>query len=195
MQTPGQAFERLVKIMGELREKCPWDQKQTMESLSHLTIEETYELVDSILDRDMNNIKKELGDLLLHIVFYSQIGSETNDFNIVQVINEICNKLIHRHPHIYGDIKAETPEKVKENWEKLKMLERTTQGKARRKSVLESVPKSLPAMVKATRIQDKAKAIGFDWENNKQVWKKVVEELAELKKEIDKVENQEKYRE
>jgi len=192
ISNPGKAFERLINIMQELRERCPWDQKQTMESLSHLTIEETYELVDSILDKDMNNIKKELGDLLLHIVFYSQIGSETNDFDVVHVINGICDKLIHRHPHIYGDVKANTPEEVKKNWEKLKMLERDNTDKEGRKSILESVPKSLPAMVKATRIQDKAKAIGFDWENKDQVWEKVSEELSELKKEIDKADNQEK---
>ncbi len=192
ISNPGKAFERLINIMQELRERCPWDQKQTMESLSHLTIEETYELVDSILDKDMNNIKMELGDLLLHVVFYAQIGSETNDFNIVQVINGICDKLIHRHPHIYGDVKANTPEEVKKNWEKLKLLERDNSNKKGRKSILESVPRSLPAMVKATRIQDKAKAIGFDWENKDQVWEKVLEELSELKNEIDKVENQEK---
>lgn len=183
--TPGEAFERLVNIMDELRVKCPWDKKQTIESISHLTIEETYELLDSILDKDMENIKKELGDLLLHIVFYSRIASETDDFTIIEVIDGICDKLIHRHPHIYGDVKAETPEKVKENWEKLKMKEG-------RNSVLESVPKSLPSLVKATRIQDKAKAVGFDWENKDQVWEKVMEELAELKAELDKADNQEK---
>ena len=184
-KTPGEAFERLVGIMDELRIKCPWDKKQTIESISHLTIEETYELVDSILDKDMENIKKELGDLMLHIVFYSKIASETNDFNVIEVIDGICDKLIHRHPHIYGDVVAETPEKVKENWEKLKMKEGRT-------SVLESVPKSLPSLVKATRIQDKAKAVGFDWENKDQVWEKVLEELAELKEEMDKEDNSEK---
>ena len=184
-KTPGAAFERLVAIMDELRIKCPWDQKQTFESISHLTIEETYELVDSILDKDMENIKKELGDLMLHIVFYSRIASETDDFTVIEVIDGICDKLIHRHPHIYGDVVAETPEKVKENWEKLKMKE------GDRKSVLESVPKSLPSLIKATRIQDKAKAVGFDWENKDQVWEKVIEELAELKAELDSG-NQEK---
>ncbi|MBL4577625.1 MAG: nucleoside triphosphate pyrophosphohydrolase [Flavobacteriales bacterium] len=187
-KTPGEAFERLVGIMDELRVKCPWDQKQTIESISHLTIEETYELVDSILDKDMDNIKKELGDLMLHIVFYSRIASETNDFNVIEVLDGICDKLIYRHPHIYGDVKAETPEKVKENWEKLKMKEG-------RSSVLESVPKSLPSLVKATRIQDKAKAVGFDWENKEQVWDKVNEELAELKAELDKEDNQERAEE
>lgn len=184
-KSPGEAFERLVGIMDELRVKCPWDKKQTIESISHLTIEETYELVDSILDKDMENIKKELGDLMLHIVFYSKIASETNDFTVIEVIDGICDKLIHRHPHIYGDVVADTPEKVKENWEKLKMKEGRT-------SVLESVPKSLPALVKATRIQDKAKAVGFDWENKEQVWEKVQEELAELKVELDKPNNSEK---
>ena len=184
-QTPGEAFERLVDIMDELRVKCPWDKEQTIESISHLTIEETYELLDSILDKDMENIKKELGDLMLHIVFYSRIASETGDFTVVEVIDGICDKLIHRHPHIYGDVKADTPEKVKENWEKLKLKEG-------RKSVLESVPKSLPSLVKATRIQDKAKAVGFDWENKDQVWEKVTEELSELKAELDKGDNQEK---
>ncbi|HIO73143.1 MAG TPA: nucleoside triphosphate pyrophosphohydrolase [Flavobacteriales bacterium] len=184
-QTPGEAFERLVDIMDELRVKCPWDKEQTIESISHLTIEETYELLDSILDKDMENIKKELGDLMLHIVFYSRIASETGDFSVVEVIDGICDKLIHRHPHIYGDVKADTPEKVKENWEKLKLKEG-------RKSVLESVPKSLPSLVKATRIQDKAKAVGFDWENKDQVWEKVTEELSELKAELDKGDNPEK---
>ena len=178
-QSPGQAFERLLTIMQELRKKCPWDKKQTMESLSHLTIEETYELVDSILDKDMENIKKELGDLLLHIVFYAQIGSETDDFDIVEVINSICEKLIHRHPHIYGNVKAITPEEVKKNWEKLKLKE----GK---KSVLEGVPKSLPAIVKASRIQEKVRGIGFDWENKNQVWNKVIEEIDELNQETEK---------
>ena len=184
-QTPGEAFERLVDIMDELRVKCPWHKEQTIESISHLTIEETYELLDSILDKDMENIKKELGDLMLHIVFYSRIASETGDFTVVEVIDGICDKLIHRHPHIYGDVKADTPEKVKENWEKLKLKEG-------RKSVLESVPKSLPSLVKATRIQDKAKAVGFDWENKDQVWEKVTEELSELKAELDKGDNPEK---
>lgn len=172
-----QAFERLLDIMDDLREKCPWDKKQTLESLRHLTIEETYELGDAILDRDMPEIKKELGDLLLHIVFYAKIGSETNDFDIADVANSICDKLIDRHPHIYGDVVVENEEQVKQNWEKLKLKEGRT-------SVLEGVPKSLPALVKASRIQDKVKAVGFDWEETHQVWEKVEEEIAELQVEI-----------
>lgn len=168
-----QAFERLLDIMDDLREKCPWDKKQTLQSLRHLTIEETYELGDAILDNDLNEVKKELGDLLLHIVFYAKIGSETNDFDIADVCNEICEKLIHRHPHIYSDVVVKDEEEVKQNWEKLKLKE----GK---KSVLEGVPKSLPALVKASRIQDKVKGVGFDWEEPHQVWDKVQEELQEL---------------
>jgi len=156
-QTQLQAFERLLDIMDDLREKCPWDKKQTLQTLRHLTIEETYELGDAILDNDLNEVKKELGDLLLHIVFYAKIGSETNDFDIADVCNEICEKLIHRHPHIYGDVEVKDEEEVKQNWEKLKLKE----GK---KSVLEGVPRSLPALVKASRIQDKVKGVGFDWE-------------------------------
>jgi XTP/dITP diphosphohydrolase len=171
------SFDRLLSIMDQLRAECPWDQKQTMESLSHLTIEETYELIDAILNRDMNEIKGELGDLLLHIVFYSKIASETNDFNINDVINSICEKLIERHPHIYGNDTAKTEEEVKRNWEKIKL-------KNGRKSVLEGVPKSLPAMVKATRIQEKARGVGFDWENIKQVFDKVKEEFSELHDEV-----------
>ena len=171
------SFDRLLSIMDQLRAECPWDQKQTMESLSHLTIEETYELIDAILHRDMNEIKGELGDLLLHIVFYSKIASETNDFNINDVINSICEKLIERHPHIYGNDTAKTEEEVKRNWEKIKL-------KNGRKSVLEGVPKSLPAMVKATRIQEKARGVGFDWENIKQVFDKVKEEFSELHDEV-----------
>jgi len=182
--SPGKAFERLIKIMNELREQCPWDKEQTFESLRHLTIEETYELADAILESDLPNMKKELGDLLLHIVFYAKIASETNDFNMTDVIEALCEKLIYRHPHIYGDEKAATAEKVKENWEKLKLLEGVPLGKEGKKSVLQSVPKSLPSLVKASRIQDKAKAVGFDWEHQEQVWDKVNEELAELKKEI-----------
>jgi XTP/dITP diphosphohydrolase len=173
-----QAFDRLLTIMDDLREKCPWDRKQTMQSLRHLTIEETYELGDAILDNDLEEVKKELGDVLLHIVFYSKIGSETNDFDIADVCNEICEKLIHRHPHIYSDTVVKDEEEVKQNWEKLKLKE----GK---KSVLEGVPKSLPALVKASRIQDKVKAVGFDWEEPRQVWDKVQEELAELQVEVD----------
>lgn len=173
------ALNKLLDIMDELREKCPWDKKQTLESLRHLTIEETYELADAILDNDLEEVKKELGDLLLHIVFYAKIGSETNHFDIGDVANKISEKLIHRHPHIYGDVKVNSEEEVKENWEKLKLKE----GK---NSVLEGVPKSLPAMVKANRIQDKVAGIGFDWEHPEQVWKKVQEELSELNTEIKK---------
>ena len=170
------AFERLLDIMDDLREKCPWDKKQTLESLRHLTIEETYELGDAILDNDLPEIKKELGDLLLHIVFYAKIGSETNSFDIADVANSISDKLIDRHPHIYGDVVVENEEQVKQNWEKLKLKEG-------RKSVLEGVPKSLPALVKASRIQDKVKGVGFDWEESHQVWEKVEEEIAELQAE------------
>lgn len=187
MDSRAEAFLRLLKIMDELREQCPWDKKQTMESLRHLTIEECYELTDAILDKNPDAIKKELGDILLHIVFYARIGSEQKTFNIESVINSLCEKLIHRHPHIYGDVKVKDDEEVKQNWEKLKLQEGS--GK---KSVLEGVPVSLPAMVKATRIQDKAKAVGFDWENKEQVWEKVQEELHEFKHEIDAQESKEK---
>lgn len=174
--------------MDELRAQCPWDKKQTLQSLRHLTIEETYELGDAILDNDLDEVKKELGDLLLHIVFYAKIGSETGDFDIADVANSICDKLIHRHPHIYGDVKVENEEEVKQNWEKLKLKE----GK---KSVLEGVPKSLPALVKASRIQDKARGVGFDWEQPEQVWEKVQEELSEFHEEVqnadkDKIESE-----
>ena len=179
-----QAFSRLLDIMDDLREKCPWDKKQTLQSLRYLTIEETYELGDAIMENDLQEIKKELGDLLLHIVFYSKIGSETGDFDIADVANGICEKLIHRHPHIYGDVKVENEEDVKRNWEKLKLQEG-------RKSVLEGVPNSLPAMVKANRIQEKVKAVGFDWEEPQQVWEKVQEELGELQAEVSSG-NQEK---
>jgi XTP/dITP diphosphohydrolase len=178
-------FDRLLSIMDELREKCPWDQKQTMESLTHLTIEETYELVDSILDKDMSEVKGELGDLLLHIVFYSKIASESNDFNINDVINSICDKLIQRHPHVYGNEIIKNEEDVKRNWEMIKL-------KSGKKSVLQGVPKSLPAMVKATRIQEKVKGVGFDWNNKEQVFEKVKEEFSELHLEIKKTNNQEK---
>lgn len=171
------AFSRLLDIMDDLREKCPWDKKQTLESLRHLTIEETYELGDAILDQDLNEIKNELGDLLLHIVFYSKIGSEIGAFDIAQVANGICDKLIERHPHIYGDVVINNEEEVKQNWEKLKLKE----GK---KSVLEGVPKSLPALVKASRIQEKVKGVGFDWEKPEQVWEKVLEELNEFQAEV-----------
>ncbi len=172
-----QAFERLLDVMDDLRAQCPWDKKQTMESLRHLTIEETYELGDAILNNDLNEVKKELGDVLLHIVFYAKIGSETQDFDIADVCNELCEKLIFRHPHIYGDVQVADEEEVKRNWEKLKLKE----GK---KSVLEGVPKGLPALVKASRIQDKAKGVGFDWEEPAQVWEKVQEELQELQAEV-----------
>jgi XTP/dITP diphosphohydrolase len=169
-----QAFERLLNIMDDLRAKCPWDMKQTMESLRHLTIEEVYELSDSILDNDLPEIKKELGDLMLHLVFYAKIGSEQNAFDISDVLNGICEKLISRHPHIYGDVVVNNEEDVKRNWEQLKLKEGN-------KSVLEGVPVSLPALVKASRIQEKARGVGFDWENKEQVWEKVEEELQEFK--------------
>jgi XTP/dITP diphosphohydrolase len=179
MEEKKKAFERLLIIMDELRAGCPWDMKQTMESLRHLTIEEVYELGDAILDGDHEEIKKEIGDILLHMVFYSKIGSEKNQFDIADSLNSICDKLISRHPHIYGDVKVQDEEEVKANWEKLKLKE----GK---KSVLEGVPKSLPAMVKAQRIQDKARGVGFDWDNADQVWEKVLEELEEFKQESDR---------
>ena len=172
------AFERLLIIMDELREKCPWDKKQTMETLRHLTIEETYELTDAILEKDMQEIKGELGDLMLHLVFYSKIASETKDFDISDVLNTVSDKLVERHPHIYGNVEVQNEEEVKANWEKIKL-------KSGKKSVLEGVPKSLPAMVKALRIQDKAKGVGFDWDNKEQVWEKVQEELNEFKVEVD----------
>jgi len=171
------AVDRLLTIMDELREQCPWDRKQTMETLRHLTIEETYELGDAILDKDLEEVKKELGDVLLHIVFYSKIGSEKKAFDIADVANSICDKLIDRHPHIYGDVKVENEEDVKKNWENLKLKE----GK---KSVLEGVPRSLPALVKASRIQDKVAGVGFDWEEPQQVFEKVKEELHELQQEV-----------
>jgi len=171
------AFDRLLTIMDELREQCPWDMKQTMESLRHLTIEEVYELGDAILEKDQQEIKKELGDVLLHIVFYAKIGSETKDFDIADVTNSICEKLIERHPHIYGDVKVADEEEVKKNWENLKL-------KAGNKSVLEGVPMSLPALVKASRIQDKVAGVGFDWEEPQQVIDKLKEELEELRVEV-----------
>lgn len=173
------AFERLLIIMDELREKCPWDKKQTFESIRNNTIEETYELSDSILDGDMNMIKKELGDLLLHIVFYSKIGSEDGSFDITEVINSICDKLVYRHPHIYGDVKVSSSTEVVENWEQLKIKE-----KDGNKTVLSGVPNALPALIKANRIQEKVKAVGFDWEVRSQIWEKVEEEMDELKAEI-----------
>lgn len=171
------AFNRLLDIMDDLRLQCPWDRKQTMETLRHLTIEETYELGDAILDNDLEEVKKELGDLLLHIVFYAKIGSEKEAFDIADVAHAIAEKLIVRHPHIYGDTKVQSAEDVKKNWEAIKLKE----GK---KSVLEGVPRSLPAMVKATRLQDKAAGIGFDWDKTEQVWDKVQEELGELRVEV-----------
>lgn len=173
------AFNRLLDIMDELREKCPWDKKQTLESLRHLTIEEVYELGDAILDNNLDEIKKELGDVLLHIVFYAKIGSEKKAFDIADVCHSISNKLIERHPHIYGDVVVADEEEVKKNWEQLKLKE----GKS---SVLEGVPKSLPAMVKANRIQDKVAGVGFDWEHPNQVFEKVKEELSELQFEVNK---------
>ncbi len=181
-----EAFERLLTIMDELREKCPWDMKQTLESLRHLSIEEVYELGDAILDGDMEEVKKELGDLFLHLVFYSRIASETEAFDVADVLNSICEKLISRHPHIYGDTVVKDEAEVLSNWEKLKLKE----GK---KSVLEGVPRSLPAMVKAQRIQDKAKGVGFDWDNADQVWEKVLEELNEFKEAKTKEDQEEEF--
>ena len=180
------AFDRLLTVMDELREKCPWDMKQTMNSLRHLTIEEMYELGDAILEGDMEEVKKELGDLFLHLVFYSRIASETDLFDVADVLNAICEKLISRHPHIYGDVVVADEEEVKANWEKLKLKE----GK---KSVLEGVPKSLPAMVKAQRIQDKARGVGFDWDNADQVWEKVLEELEEFKSAANQQEQESEF--
>ncbi|MBU3663687.1 MAG: nucleoside triphosphate pyrophosphohydrolase [Bacteroidetes bacterium] len=180
-----QAFSRLLDIMDELREKCPWDKKQTFESLRHLTIEETYELSDAILKGDTQELKKELGDVLLHIVFYARIASETNDFDIADVLHALSEKLIVRHPHIYGDVKADTEEQVKENWEQIKLKEGN-------KSVLSGVSKGTPSLVKAYRMQEKAAQVGFDWATSDQVWGKVEEELGELKAELVQPDNQEK---
>jgi MazG family protein len=178
-----QAFDRLLTIMDELRENCPWDKKQTLESIRHLTIEETYELSDAILEGDLMEIKKELGDIMLHIVFYARIASETGSFDVADVLNSICDKLVERHPHIYSDVVANDEETVKANWEKIKL-------KHGNKSVLEGVPVSLPALVKAMRIQDKARGVGFDWEKKEQVWEKVEEEMQEFKKEFNVEEEQ-----
>ncbi len=172
------AFDRLLTVMDELRENCPWDKKQTIESLRHLTVEEVYELSDSILEGDLKEVKKELGDVMLHLVFYSRIASEAKVFDIADVLNGICDKLIERHPHVYGDVVAKDEETVKANWEKIKL-------KSGNKSVLEGVPKSLPALVKAIRVQDKARGIGFDWERKEQVWEKVEEEMGEFKNEFN----------
>jgi XTP/dITP diphosphohydrolase len=174
-----EAFGRLLEIMDELRIKCPWDKVQTLESLRTLTIEETYELTDAIIDNDLNEVKKELGDLLLHIVFYAKIGSEKQAFDISDVINNLNEKLIYRHPHIFGDTQVQTAKEVEENWEQLKLKE-----KGRKKKVLEGVPKSLPALIKAHRIQDKVRGVGFDWDKREQVWDKVAEEMDELKIEL-----------
>lgn len=176
--TPSGAFERLLTIMNDLRLNCPWDKKQTLESLRHLTIEEVYELSDSILDGDMPEIKKELGDIMLHLVFYARIASETNDFTITDVLNGICDKLINRHPHIYGDVDVNDEDDVKRNWEQIKLKEGN-------KSVLAGVPASLPALVKASRIQEKARGVGFDWEEKSQVWEKVEEEMQEFRNEFN----------
>jgi XTP/dITP diphosphohydrolase len=173
------AFERLITIMDELREKCPWDKKQTTESLMHLTIEETYELVDAILEKNSHDIKKELGDILLHIVFYAKIASETNDFTISDVINSLCEKLIFRHPHVFGDVNVKDDEEVKTNWENLKIKEGN-------KSILAGVPKSLPSLVKAHRIQDKVRSVGFDWDERSQIWGKIKEELLEFETEVER---------
>lgn len=172
------AFDRLLTVMNELRENCPWDKKQTWESLRHLTVEETYELSDAILEGDVHEVKKELGDLMLHNVFYARIAEEKNQFDMADVLNSICDKLIERHPHVYGDVIANDEETVKANWEKIKL-------RTGNKSVLEGVPVSLPSLVKAIRIQDKARGVGFDWEKKEQVWQKVEEELAEFKKEFN----------
>lgn len=179
MDPRAESFLRLLKIMDELREQCPWDKKQTIESIRHLTIEETFELSDAIMKNDMSEIKKELGDILLHIVFYSRIASETRSFDIKDVIDGLCEKLIFRHPHIYGDVKAEDDEAVKANWEQLKQKE-----KGGNKTVMSGVPNSMPALLKAYRIQEKAKAVGFDWEKPEQVFEKVKEELAEFELEV-----------
>lgn len=182
----------MLTIMDELRAQCPWDKKQTLESLRHLTIEEMYELGDAILDKNMTGIKKELGDVLLHIVFYAKIASETGDFDIADVIHTECDKLVSRHPHIYGDVKVENEEDVKQNWEKIKLKEKDAVTGEGFRSVLNGVPVSLPAIVKSWRIQEKARAVGFDWEKPEQVWAKVEEELGELKTEIEQRKSQEK---
>lgn len=181
-----EAFERLLNIMDDLREKCPWDRVQTLSSLRNLTIEETYELADAILNNDLDEIKEEIGDLMLHMVFYAKIADEKDAWDIADALNAVCEKLIHRHPHIYGDVKVENEEDVKQNWEKLKLKE----GK---KSVLSGVPKSLPAMVKAYRMQEKTKQVGFEWENAGQVWDKVEEEIQEFKDAKTKEEREDEF--
>lgn len=187
MDARAAAFLRLLDIMDTLRAECPWDRKQTLETLRPLTIEETYELGDAILKEDLPEVKKELGDLLLHMVFYAKIGQEKGAFDITDVLNGICEKLIHRHPHIYGDVKVTDEEQVKANWEKIKLAEKATNARAGQEapSVLEGVPRGLPSLVKAIRVQDKARGVGFDWEHRDQVWAKVQEELVELKAEVD----------
>ena len=182
------AFERLLEVMDELREKCPWDREQTLESLRNLTIEETYELADAIIDQDLDEIRKELGDLMLHIVFYSKIGSEKGAFDIADVLNGVCDKLVFRHPHVFGEWKVKDAVEVRENWEELKMKEGN-------RSVLAGVPVSLPAMIKAHRIQDKVRAIGFDWDQRDQVWDKVTEEIQEVKYELNNGQEYEKMEE
>ena len=182
-----EAFDRLLTIMDELRENCPWDKKQTLESLRHLTIEETYELSDAIVEADMDEIKKELGDLMLHNVFYARIAQEKDSFDVADVLNAVCDKLINRHPHIYGDVEANDEQAVKENWEKIKLKEKGNKTK----TVLGGVPKSLPALVKAMRIQEKARGAGFDWEKKEQVWEKVEEEMNEFKNEYNVSEDSE----
>jgi XTP/dITP diphosphohydrolase len=188
MEQKLQAFQRLLEIMDDLREKCPWDRKQTMESLRNLTIEETYELADAILEADLEEVKEEIGDIMLHMVFYSKIAEEQKAFDVADALNAVCEKLIKRHPHIYGDVTADTEEAVKKNWEQLKLKE----GK---KSVLQGVPKSLPAMVKAYRMQEKTAQVGFEWENSAQVWEKVEEEMAEFKEAVESGESQERKEE
>lgn len=183
-----EAFLRLLTIMDELRAQCPWDREQTLASLRHLTIEETYELSDAILQEDFDEIKKELGDILLHIVFYAKIGSEQKQFDITSVINTLCEKLIRRHPHIYGEVKVDNAEQVKQNWEQIKQGEHKGE-----KSVLSGVPASLPSTIKAIRIQEKAAQVGFDWEEEKQVWEKVKEELGEFEQETDPIKQEKEF--
>ncbi len=178
MEEKLKSFKRLLQIMDDLRSGCPWDKEQTLDSLRHLTIEEVYELSDAILEKDLDEIKKELGDLMLHIVFYAKIGSEKGAFNITDVLDHISDKLVHRHPHIYGDVEVSGPEDVKNNWEKLKLEEGKT-------SVLEGVPKSMPPLVKAYRMQEKVAGVGFEWEHTRQVWDKVIEEMNELQREVE----------
>jgi len=188
MEEKLKAFERLLVVMDQLREKCPWDREQTLDSLRNLTIEETYELADAIMDQDLEEIRKELGDLMLHIVFYSKIGSEKGAFDVADVLNGICDKLVFRHPHVFGERKVKDAGEVLENWEELKMKEGN-------RSVLEGVPVSLPAMIKAHRIQDKVRAVGFDWDHREQVWDKVSEEIQEVKHELNNGQEHEKMEE